>query len=158
MDVTPWNVVQTFMGPRHIRTGDSGTLAPALRSQFLFSFNILTRFGRIAVKLGEDVQSRCWEELYWSELFQGLSYVAVPLYIKYSFCSTQLQDPNLLYLWDRLIHEKHPEIFSLLNNTRGMYIKRLIWFSARIEQSCPVPRRSTCFLWQKRPQVQHFTV
>lgn len=49
------------------------TLAPALRSQFLFSFNILTRFGRIAVKSGEDAQSRCWEELYWWKAFQGLS-------------------------------------------------------------------------------------
>lgn len=70
---------------RRTEFGDSVTLAPALRSQFLFGFNILTRFGRIAVKLGEDVQSRCWEDLYWWKVFQGLSWIAVPLYIRYSF-------------------------------------------------------------------------
>lgn len=43
-------------GPQtHTAFGEPVTLAPALRSQFLFSFNILTRVGRIAVKLGEDV-------------------------------------------------------------------------------------------------------
>lgn len=73
-------------GPQiHTEFGDPVTLAPALRSQFLFSFNILTRFGRIAMKLGEDVQSRCWEELYWWKVFQGLSGIAVLLYIRNSF-------------------------------------------------------------------------
>lgn len=43
----------------------------ALRSQFLFAFNVLTRVGRIAVKLGEDVQSRCWEDLCWRKGFSG---------------------------------------------------------------------------------------
>lgn len=43
-------------GPQtHTDFGDPVTLAPALHSRFLFSFNILTRVGRIAVKLGEDV-------------------------------------------------------------------------------------------------------
>lgn len=51
-------------GPQtHTDFGDPATLAPALRSHFLFSFNILTRSGRNAVKLGEDVQPGRWEDL-----------------------------------------------------------------------------------------------
>lgn len=73
-------------GPQtHTEFGDPVTLAPALFSQFLFGFNILTCFGRTAPKLGEDVWSTCWEELYWRKVFQGLSWDAVPLYIRYSF-------------------------------------------------------------------------
>lgn len=45
-------------GPQtHTEFGDPVTLAPALRSQFLFGFKILTHFGRVAPKLGEDVRS-----------------------------------------------------------------------------------------------------
>lgn len=93
-------------GPQtHTEFGDSVALAPALRSQFLFSFNTLTHVGRLAVKLGEDVQSRCWEELYWWKVYREMQ----NFYISgTAFCSTQLQNPNVLYLWDGLIHKKTP--------------------------------------------------